>query len=121
MFLAWAAPAFAAARIITTSPALTELLFQLEHGDKIVGASEYSDTPAEAKLLPRIGSLFHPSIEKTLQLKADWILLDAFTLNPSYVQALEALSLKHTAFRIDSIETLFNASEIILKELGQSA
>lgn len=118
--LIWGFSLPASPRIITASPALTELLFQLGHGDKIIGASEYSDVPLAAKELPRIGSLFHPSIEKTLHLKPDWILLDVFTLNHSYLQALEALSLKHLSLRIDSVEALFNVSEKLLTEVLKS-
>lgn len=106
-------------KIISTSPALTELAYQLELGSSLIATSDFSDVPDAAKLLPRIGSLFHPSIEKTIELRPDWILVDSFTLNPSYVQALEALKLKSKTFRIENIEKLFEASEEILKLEGR--
>lgn len=104
-----------AQRVISTSPSLTELNYQLGLGERLVGVSDYSDYPEAAKPLPRIGALFNPSIEKTLQLKPDWIWVDAFTQNPSYLQALEALKYKYKVFRIENIEKLFEASEEMLK------
>ena len=42
-------------RIISLSPALTEILFELGLGQQIVGASEFSDHPPAAQKIPRMG------------------------------------------------------------------
>ncbi len=42
-------------RIISLAPHLTELLFAAGAGQRIVGASEYSDYPETARRIPRIG------------------------------------------------------------------
>src|SRR4051794_38296860 len=42
-------------RLISLAPSTTEILFALGLGSKIVAADDFSDFPAEAKNLPKIG------------------------------------------------------------------
>src|SRR5262249_3093401 len=102
-------------RLVAGSPAITEILFQLGLGPDLVGVSEFSDYPEPAKNLPRIGSLFSPSIEKTLALRPGYVLIDAHTSQAYYLDAVSALGLKSFVFSIDSVETLFSESERFLK------
>tara|TARA_B100000745_G_scaffold280779_1_gene213113 strand:- start:2129 stop:3034 length:906 start_codon:yes stop_codon:yes gene_type:complete len=60
-----------AKRIITLSPHLTEYLFHLGVDDQIVGAVEYSNYPAKAKLIPRIGSHQKFNLEAIIALGPD--------------------------------------------------
>jgi iron complex transport system substrate-binding protein len=48
-------------RIVSLTPALTEILFALDLGDRVVGVTEYCDTPAEAKTRPKVGGYVNPS------------------------------------------------------------
>ncbi len=61
-------------RIVSLSPALTEILFHIDLGDKIVGTSEHSDSPKAAKHIIRIGAFQNPNIEKIISLKPDIVL-----------------------------------------------
>lgn len=58
-------------RIISLAPSITETLFALGLGDKIVGDTDYCDFPAEAVKKPHIGSVQNPSLEKMVSLKPD--------------------------------------------------
>ncbi len=60
-------------KIISLAPHLTELLFSLEVGDRIVGASRYSDYPPEAKDLTIVGDAFSLSVEAIVALQPDII------------------------------------------------
>jgi iron complex transport system substrate-binding protein len=62
-----------ARRIVSLSPHITELLFAAGAGDRIVGVVDYSDFPAAAKLLPRIGSATALDAERIASLKPDLI------------------------------------------------
>ena len=44
-------------RIVTLAPNLTEIVFALGAGDRLVGVSEYSDYPEAARRIPRVGGL----------------------------------------------------------------
>ena len=61
-------------RIITLAPHLTELLYSLGLEKNIIATVEFSDYPAEAKSIPRIGDAFRIDWEKLAQLKPDLIL-----------------------------------------------
>lgn len=45
-------------RLVTLAPNVTELVFAAGAGDRLVGVSEFSDFPASAGRLPRIGNAF---------------------------------------------------------------
>jgi iron complex transport system substrate-binding protein len=61
-------------RIISLSPAHTEILFALGLGDRVVGVSEYSDYPPEAKNVTSVGSYDTPNIETIISLNPDLVL-----------------------------------------------
>src|SRR5205814_2106174 len=42
-------------RIITLAPNLTEIVFAIGAGDRIVATDDFSDSPAAAKKLPKVG------------------------------------------------------------------
>lgn len=61
-------------RIVTLAPNLTELAFTAGAGDRLVGVPEYSDFPAEARAIARIGDAFRVDFERVLALKPDVVL-----------------------------------------------
>ena len=56
-------------RVVSLSPALTELICQLGQGDKLVGRSEVCNYPAEVRKLPVAGRYADPDVEKVLSLR----------------------------------------------------
>lgn len=63
----------AALRIISLAPALTEDLFAIGAGAQVVGVDRYSDRPAAAAALPRVGSMRDVNAEAILTLHADLV------------------------------------------------
>ncbi len=59
------------ARIVSLSPANTEILFAIGAGDRVVGVTEYSNYPPDAELRPKVGGVATISIEKVIALKPD--------------------------------------------------
>lgn len=62
-----------AKRIVSLSPHITELLFAVGAGDRVVAVVEYSDYPPAAKSLPLIGSASSLDIERIARLQPDLI------------------------------------------------
>ncbi len=62
-------------RIISVAPSVTEILFSIGAGDKLVGRTDYCDYPAEVANIPSIGTLMEPSIEKMAELNPDLIIV----------------------------------------------
>ncbi|OOZ41364.1 cobalamin-binding protein [Solemya pervernicosa gill symbiont] len=63
-----------AQRIISLAPHLTELLFAAGAGKQVVATVEYSDYPAEAVKLPRVGSYMAFDLERILALRPDLVI-----------------------------------------------
>ncbi|BCB28056.1 cobalamin-binding protein [Sulfurimicrobium lacus] len=62
-----------AQRIVSLAPHLTEILFAVGAGGRVVGAVQYSDYPPEAKKLPRIGGYQQVDLETVIGLRPDLI------------------------------------------------
>lgn len=61
-------------RIISCSPAITEVMFALNEQHKLVGRTNYCTYPPEVKGITEIGGLMDPSLEIMLQLKPDLVM-----------------------------------------------
>ena len=61
-------------RIISMSPSITETLFALGVGDRVVGVTDFCSYPKEACTRAKIGGLLNPSVEAWITLKPDLII-----------------------------------------------
>jgi iron complex transport system substrate-binding protein len=61
-------------RIVSLTPSLTEILFALDLGHRVVGVTDSCDYPAEVKNLPHVACWFDPDLEKLIALKPDIVL-----------------------------------------------
>lgn len=80
-----------AARIVSLAPHVTEQLFAAGAGAKLVGASEYSDYPEEAKRLPRVASSGAVNLEMVLALKPDLVVAWRLEATAGALARLESL------------------------------
>jgi len=62
-------------RIVSLAPSVTEILFQLGLGDRVVGVSRFCKYPPEARNRPRVGGLFDPNMEAILALRPDLVIM----------------------------------------------
>jgi len=102
-------------RIVSHVPSITETLFALGLGDRVVGVSDYCDYPEEAKLKPSIGNYFNPSLEPIVALEPDLVLTDGHSES---IKGLEALGI--TFFVIDpkDIDGILEDIELLGKITG---
>jgi iron complex transport system substrate-binding protein len=80
-----------AQRIISLAPHVTEQLYAIGAGDKIVGAVEYSDYPEAAKHLPRVGGYTRLDLEQILTLQPDLIVGWQSGNNTQQLERLETM------------------------------
>jgi iron complex transport system substrate-binding protein len=62
-------------RIISLVPALTEMVFAMGAGDRVIAVSSYDDTPPQVQSLPRVGALLDPDVERIITLRPDLVLV----------------------------------------------
>lgn len=97
-------------RIVSFGPSITEILFALGLGERVVGIDDYSDYPQEARSIPSIGSAYSPSIEKLVELQPDLVLtLEHKQLNSE----LEALGMKYLIIDPNDIDGIFRDIELV--------
>ena len=64
-----------ATRIISLVPALTEMVFAIGGGDRVIAVSSYDDYPPQVRNLPKVGALIDPDVERIIALRPDLVLL----------------------------------------------
>jgi iron complex transport system substrate-binding protein len=99
-------------RIISLAPNITETLFALGLGEKVVGVTRYCDFPEDAMKKEKIGGMVDPNLEKIIALKADLII--GFRGNP--LTTLERLrNLNLPIFVLDTGMTIESTLSIVKK------
>ncbi|MCL4394578.1 MAG: cobalamin-binding protein [Chloroflexi bacterium] len=108
-------------RIISLAPSNTEILFALDVGSKVVAVDDFSDYPAEAKALPKIGgSSGKYNFEQIVALKPDLILAAEIT-SPEAIQKLEDLKLAVAVISVTktSFDSILNDITLAGQMTGQ--
>lgn len=82
-----------ATRIISLAPHVTELLYAIGAGDRVVGVSEYSDYPQQARRLPRVSSSAGVDLERVLALHPDLVVAWRFDATRGALERLEKLGI----------------------------
>jgi iron complex transport system substrate-binding protein len=63
-------------RIVSTAPSITETLYALGLGDRVVGVTTFCHYPPEAAKKPKIGNYLRPDIETILSLRPDLVITE---------------------------------------------
>lgn len=61
-------------RIVSASPAITEILFALGQEKKLVGRTDYCTYPAETAAIPSIGTITNPNLETIASFRPDLVI-----------------------------------------------
>jgi iron complex transport system substrate-binding protein len=107
-------------RVIALAPSITEMIFALGQGRRLVGATRYSDYPPEARTLPRVGSYIHLDLEKIVARDPDLCIavkdgnpkevLERLETVGIPVYAVDPRDLANVMDTIDELGRLLNAS-----------
>ncbi len=100
-------------RIVSLAPNLTEILFALGLGERIVAVSSDSDYPPEAANKNKVGTFWAPNIEAVIASKPDLVITLGFEQQESVAESLKRLGYKVLILKIEKIEELFTAIERI--------
>ncbi|MFV0576391.1 MAG: cobalamin-binding protein [Vibrio sp.] len=106
-----------AQRVVSLSPGTTELAYSAGLGDKLVGASEYSDYPPEAKDIERVANYQGIKLERILALQPDLVLALGVKGTSREIQQLEAFGIPVYYSNINKLDNIPKA----ITELSQWA
>ena len=102
-------------RLVSHVPGITETLFALGLGEKVVGVSDYCDYPEAAGLKPSVGDYFNPSIENIVALDPDLVLTDGHSEN---IKGLESLGITFFVIDPQGIDGILGDIELLGKITG---
>jgi len=106
-------------RIISLSPANTEILFALGLDEEIVGVTEFCNYPPGAKGKEKIGGYSNPNLEKIVSLKPDLILADYG--NPiKGIKQIESLGYTLVGLNPKTIEDILRNLKLVGKITGKT-
>lgn len=60
--------------IVSMGPNITEILYAIGAGDKLIGRTDYCDYPAEVSAVASVGSIYTPDVEKIVELNPDMVI-----------------------------------------------
>ena len=115
LLLAGAACGQPAQRIVSTAPSITELLYALGLGDRVVGVDRFSRYPPEALRKPKIGDYANPNLEAIAALRPDLVIIPVNPVN--LADRLGLLRLKVLEIDQESIAKLYDSFRMV----GQAA
>jgi iron complex transport system substrate-binding protein len=105
-------------RIVSLTPALTEILFAVGAGDRVVGVTQYCDFPPAAKTRPKVGGYMNPSVEAVLALKPDLVLVSPGPGNRDSALALRRAGLRLEILPAETLEESLAAIEGVARLVG---
>lgn len=109
-----------ARRVISLAPHTTELLFAAGGGAQIVGTVEYSDFPAVAKKIPRVGDNRSFDLEKIIALKPDLLVVWQHGNSERQLQKLRSLGVPMFYSEPKTMEDVSTSIERLGVLLGRS-
>lgn len=105
-------------RIVSLAPSVTETLFALGAGDRLVGDTDFCDYPAEAKEKPHVGGPVNPNIEAIASLHPDLVVASREINRAESVYSLERLGISVYATDPRSVDQVLSSAERLGELIG---
>jgi len=102
-------------RVVSTAPSVTESIFAVGAGDRLVGVTTFCNYPDEAKSIAKIGDTMTPNMESIVALKPDIVFVSTASQIESFSKTLEQNGIAVYVTNPQELEGVFEN----LKSLGQ--
>lgn len=108
-------------RIVSLTPSLTEIVFALGLGDRLVGVSRHCDHPPEAAAIDKVGTFVAPAVERIVAKRPDIVLAEPNVGNRQPVESLQRLGLDVLVVPVGSIAVTRESILMVARRLGVAA
>lgn len=105
-------------RIVSLTPALTETLFAIGAGDRVVGVTQYCDFPEAAKSRPKVGGYVNPSVEAVIALTPDLVVVSPGPGNRDAALAMQRAGLRVEIVPAETLDESIAAIELVARLTG---
>lgn len=93
-------------RAVSLAPNLTENIFAVGAGDRLVGVTTFCNYPEEAKGIAKVGDTMNPSIETIVALKPEVVFVSTASQIQAFMNILEANGITVYVTDTDSLEAI---------------
>jgi iron complex transport system substrate-binding protein len=100
-------------RIVSLAPNITEILFALGLGDRVVAVSNDCDYPAAVLEKNKVGSFWQPNTEAIIAFKPDLVITLWFDQQEQVARSLQRLNYKVITLKLEKIDELATGIEKI--------
>jgi iron complex transport system substrate-binding protein len=107
-------------RVVSLAPSVTETVFALGFGSRLVGVTTYCDYPAEARLLPKIGGFINPSLEAIVEKRPDLVIGVRDSSHPVKTKEIESLGIRVVLISVTSLKEILDSFKFIGRLLGDA-
>ena len=108
-------------RIVSLTPAITEITFLLHEEKKLVGVTDFCTYPPAAQKLPKVGKLLNINIETILAQRPDLVIIGSVVAKKDVLKMERAGIPVFSIKEEKSVEDLFSTIKMLGKLLNQSA
>jgi len=105
-------------RVVSLAPSVTETIFALGLGQRLVGVTTYCDYPAEARKLPKVGSFINPSLEAIAGQRPDLVIGVNDSNHPVKAREIERLGMKVSLVSVRSVSEILQSISSIALWMG---
>lgn len=107
-------------RIISLSPAMTETIFALGAGDRLVGGTDFDDFPPEAAALPDVATFTGVIMEQVVDLEPDLVLAAGNAFTPADdIARMRDLGIPVVVVYAADVEAVLDDIELIGMAIGE--
>jgi len=103
-------------RIICVAPSVTEIVFALGCGKKVIGVSDFSTYPPQAKEKVKIGGMFNPNRERIIALQPDLVIIQG--QHDSVAKLCRKEGIRLLSVEIDTLKDIPEAIFFLGQELN---
>jgi cobalamin transport system substrate-binding protein len=107
-------------RIVSLAPSITETVFALGFGTRLVGVTTYCDYPSEARKLPKVGGFVSPSLEVIASMRPDLVLGVSGATDPVKAKEMERFGFKVRLLSLASLSNILSSIRSIARLLGSA-
>jgi len=107
-------------RIVSLAPNLTEIVYAVGAGDRLVGRTSYCDYPPQAKSVTEVGDTLHPSVERIIALKPQVVLVSTASQLENFTRQLDEQKIAVYVTNPQSLDQVFASIEKLGNLFGKS-
>jgi iron complex transport system substrate-binding protein len=107
-------------RVVSLAPSITELVFAIGGGSKLVGRSKWDEYPPEAASVPSVGDGLSPNVEAVAATKPDLVLLYASSSNATALEQFDHMGIEALNYHMDHLDDVPRLARTFGRLLGLS-